>query len=812
MTYIRRMAAWALAGIAFCGSHPSVAQGNWQQILPPGPTSNQLSSIYFADTTTGWAVGEYGTVVKTQDGGESWRLIEIPWQNTLADVHFPTPADGFIVGENGLILKSVDSGESWTKKEIRFTNNLRQVLFRNRDEGWAIGEKGLILHTGDGGESWQQQVSNSSAELKGIALVDDSTLCVTGKNKTLLLTHNRGASWQAMAPAGLSASYTYHFNDVYFLDEATGWIGGQKIISDYFAAALLLTTMDGGRSWRERRIVSSRYQDASIGRTDGLTSIEQIQFTDPANGLILQSAGSVDIFSGSATPNGPFFTSDSGANWQCRLTGKCEIMDHNGRFFFVTPKKVIKLGHRGEFMVSGDGGRSFTFANAVCRGFNGMRFGENGKILASSGFAGETVDTWVRLSSSDAGRSWETFDPVVFDAGGSPIAPEFHQRLGFDIGGKLWEYLWLPATKKYTLFESADRGRTWREIFGPISIFPPFQLHYLTPDTVISYNFDIKSAGSAQNVYLIFYCSTDGGRTFAKSEIAGVWNQLSPFDAENPLMNNHFFLNSRFGFIAGSDGNILRTTDGGQSWKNLSSGVADNLWDVCFLSEKTGFVVGEFGRILKTENGGESWRKTATGTQETIYCIAFKNEREGWAGTESGLRYTSDGGDSWQAVPLRYQHGPIRYIHFDARGNGYGTLHYYFEEEEGPGTRTLNPQSPPWDYEYLLYWPAEGSRVTAPERCSRPASLQLAQNYPNPFNAVTRIAYELLVDGEVRLSVCNLAGQQVRTLLHERQTAGPHLANWDGCTSQGILAPSGVYICRLETGGEIKTRKMIYLR
>ena len=124
----------------------------------------------------------------------------------------------------------------------------------------------------------------------------------------------------------------------------------------------------------------------------------------------------------------------------------------------------------------------------------------------------------------------------------------------------------------------------------------------------------------------------------------------------------------------------------------------------------------------------------------------------------------------------------------------------------------LNPQSPPWDYEYLLYWQAEGSRVAVPEGCSRPASPQLAQNYPNPFNAATRIAYELFVDGEVHLTIYNLAGQQVRTLLHERQTAGPHLAHWDGCTSQGILAPSGVYICRLETAGEIKTRKMIYLR
>ena len=808
MTLIQRKTLLALAGALLCGSPSANAQGSWQQIMPPGPTSNQLTSIYFTDTNTGWAVGEFGTVVKTRDGGESWQLIEIPWQNSLTDLHFPTPADGVIVGENGLILKSVDGGESWSQKEIRFTNNLRRVLFRNRDEGWAIGEKGLILHTADAGESWQQQVSNSSVELKGLALIDDSTLCVTGKNKTLLLTHDRGASWQAMAPAGLSASYTYHFNDVYFLDNKTGWIGGQQIISDYLINALILKTTDGGRSWRERKILYSSYKDYSTSvKGNGARSIEQIHFTDPANGLFLHSARATP--DSKLSHNGPFFTSDSGANWQCLLPGHSEYMDSDGRFFYVSPTKVIKIGHRGEFITSNDGGRSWTFGKATIRGFDGLRFLGEGRVWASKWDIDPKAKVW--LESQDAGRSWEKVEPLFFDTHGSPITPGLHQRLGFDIESKLWEYLWSAATNEYSMFESVDWGHTWRQLYGPLDV-SPHRLYFLTPDTVISYSFDIRSAGAGQDVYLIFYRSTDGGRTFTKSEIAGVWNQLSPFDATNPIMNNHFFLNSRNGFIVGSDGNILRTTDGGESWKNLYSGVADDLWDVCFLTEQIGFAVGEFGRILKTENGGESWRKTATGTQEAVYCIAFKNEHEGWAGTESGMRYTSDGGASWQAVPLRYQHGPIRYIHFDQQGNGYATLHYYFEEEEGPGTRMLNPQPLPRDYEYLLYWPGEGSRVTDPERSSWPASPQLAHNYPNPFNAATRVAYMLPFDGEVLLTIYNLAGQQVRTLLHERQTAGQHLAHWDGCTDQGILAPSGVYICRMEAGGVIQTKKMVCMR
>ena len=107
----------------------SFPQGNWEQMLPPSPTSNQLVSLYFTDANIGWSVGEQGTLLKTTDGGDSWRIVEIPWLTYLLDIYFATESVGYIVGQDGLILKSNDSGENWTKQDISFTNNLHRVRF-----------------------------------------------------------------------------------------------------------------------------------------------------------------------------------------------------------------------------------------------------------------------------------------------------------------------------------------------------------------------------------------------------------------------------------------------------------------------------------------------------------------------------------------------------------------------------------------------------------------------------------------------------------------------------------------------------------
>jgi hypothetical protein len=95
---------------------------------------------------------------------------------------------------------------------------------------------------------------------------------------------------------------------------------------------------------------------------------------------------------------------------------------------------------------------------------------------------------------------------------------------------------------------------------------------------------------------------------------------------------------------------------------------------------------------------------------------------------------------------------------------------------------------------------------------SLPRRFAVAQNYPNPFNPVTEIRYELPRGSEVSLSVYNLLGQKVRTLVSGYQSAGRYNAEWSGDNDNGIPVGSGVYIYRFEAGDYQRTLKMILMK
>ncbi|HET7496784.1 MAG TPA: FlgD immunoglobulin-like domain containing protein [Candidatus Eisenbacteria bacterium] len=89
----------------------------------------------------------------------------------------------------------------------------------------------------------------------------------------------------------------------------------------------------------------------------------------------------------------------------------------------------------------------------------------------------------------------------------------------------------------------------------------------------------------------------------------------------------------------------------------------------------------------------------------------------------------------------------------------------------------------------------------------------LGQNRPNPFNPQTVIPYSLAAKGRVAIRIFNIGGRLVRTLLDERQEAGPHEVRWNGATETGGHAASGVYFYRITyPDGSISAKKMMILR
>ena len=117
------------------------------------------------------------------------------------------------------------------------------------------------------------------------------------------------------------------------------------------------------------------------------------------------------------------------------------------------------------------------------------------------------------------------------------------------------------------------------------------------------------------------------------------------------------------------------------------------------------------------------------------------------------------------------------------------------------------------DVRLVAMQPSPGS--TAVEESggeSLPKAPTLAQNYPNPFNSGTVMRFTLSEPGEVRLTVYNLAGQEVVTLAQGARAAGPHAIRWDGRDDDGRALASGIYLYRLGAGDEVLTRKLALIR
>ena len=88
---------------------------------------------------------------------------------------------------------------------------------------------------------------------------------------------------------------------------------------------------------------------------------------------------------------------------------------------------------------------------------------------------------------------------------------------------------------------------------------------------------------------------------------------------------------------------------------------------------------------------------------------------------------------------------------------------------------------------------------------------RLDQNYPNPFNPSTEITYSLPIKAHVNLSIYNILGQKIKTLVNDVQQAGLKNVKWNGLDDNGMNVAAGVNFCKLEANDFISVRKMMLL-
>lgn len=155
----------------------------------------------------------------------------------------------------------------------------------------------------------------------------------------------------------------------------------------------------------------------------------------------------------------------------------------------------------------------------------------------------------------------------------------------------------------------------------------------------------------------------------------------------------------------------------------------------------------------------------------------------------------SGAGGPWQKVAFIPGHGtvnsPRNYSYRDA-GLQPGTRQYRLKQIDTDG-----------DFEYSQI---RSISIAAPK------DFLLAHNFPNPFNPSTIINFQLPNDEKVVLTIFNLRGQVVRTLLNEERKAGFQSVVWDGKDNSGRIVNSGVYLCNLQAGGRTLSQKMTMLK
>jgi photosystem II stability/assembly factor-like uncharacterized protein len=121
------------------------------------------------------------------------------------------------------------------------------------------------------------------------------------------------------------------------------------------------------------------------------------------------------------------------------------------------------------------------------------------------------------------------------------------------------------------------------------------------------------------------------------------WFWQNPKPQGNDLISV-FFITPNIGWVTGTAGTILWTSDGGLRWTIQQSNVNVTLRSIYFVNESIGWICGSYGTILKTKDGGVHWVIQQSGSNYSLQSIIFINESTGWsAGLGGTIIKTTDG-------------------------------------------------------------------------------------------------------------------------------------------------------------------------
>ncbi len=259
------------------------------------------------------AVGEQGSIIYSDDSGQSWQQGNSPVSVLLTAVQMVSATRGWAVGHDGVILRTDDGGESWQpqmtgqdllrqqqnaleralneqadaaiREELQWQLNELQLsreeggmptllglLFTDRQQGYVLGAYGALFRTEDGGQSWQSLgytlPNPDRLHLNAMLQGRNGRLLLAGEAGLLLYSDDQGLSWQPAASPYEGSFFALAESDRFYLLGLRGHL---------FSSA-------DGVDWRQERVPTQASLNAAVTQDGQLYLLGQ-------GGVVLQRQG-----------------------------------------------------------------------------------------------------------------------------------------------------------------------------------------------------------------------------------------------------------------------------------------------------------------------------------------------------------------------------------------------------------------------------------------------------------------------------------------------------------------------------------------
>jgi photosystem II stability/assembly factor-like uncharacterized protein len=633
------LAACALAVLpAAASANVQVGSSGWLWGNPL-PQGNTLRAMAFAGTT-GYAVGDFGTLLKTTDAGDTWTGLPAGTFSNLTEVE-AVDANTVVAGGGCVARLSTDGGQSFSR--IAFTpvesscpdgSHLAAIWYVSAQHGYLVLNDGSVFETTNGTEFATKTAIPGTKQAGGgvvptdAVFVSDTSGYVTTSDGNIYATTDSGVSWKSVSATNRPVKA------ITFASDKVGYAVGD--------GSLFLKTTDGGATWTPR----------DIGSGQNLTAI--------------RCADEKSCVATTATGTQLVITVDGGATFALPSPSTDPLL----AAAFATPLRLAAAGQQGSTVVSDDAG-------ANSRPIGGRLTGSFSRIVAGkvagTAFApgpnatlGKTVDggkTWTRGNVTTTADVLDVSFPTANDGYALDIAGGLFST---STGGGFWKTLDTGSTARpgavYAptpttvmvigptgVRRSTDGGGSFDAVKGDAVAHTGLQRVDRAGDAIVAYG--------AQDVIR----STDAGKTWKAVKKPGKYIKKGKKRVNRLGIRRVDFVDASHGFLLDTSGRLWRTANAGASWTELPGVGTSSARGMSFASAQKGYlVISSFGDVrqptgflLRTDDGGATWHpQFVVSNPIADDGVAAGGATDYLLGGEQSLLYSGSGGDSGASSEL----------------------------------------------------------------------------------------------------------------------------------------------------------------